>query len=99
MARKLSSTTKVLMLATMAAAWAPAYAADANPADVAQADKFLAKLPSSYAARTKSVADDGAVNITIKCDGNCRSEGRRVGRECGRTCSSGGSPNHEKKKK
>lgn len=70
MARKMNTTTKVLMLATMAAAWAPAYAADANPADVAQADKFLAKLPSSCAASSKSVASDGTVNITIKCDGN-----------------------------
>lgn len=70
MAYKLSSTTKVLMLATMAVAWVPAYAADANPADMAQADQFLAKLPSSCAASSKAVAADGTVNITIKCDGN-----------------------------
>lgn len=69
MTRTMKSMAATLTLAT-AAAWAPAYAADANPADVAQADKFLAQLPASCGASSKSVASDGTVNIRIKCDGN-----------------------------
>ncbi|NKF24788.1 hypothetical protein [Solimonas marina] len=47
-----------------------AWAAEANPADIQQADKFLAKLPPSCASSSKAVGADGAVTITIKCDGN-----------------------------
>jgi len=70
MKRNLGSLAGLLAITAGAAVWLPAQAADANPKDLAQADEFLAKLPKSCAASSKSVADDGAVNITIKCDGN-----------------------------
>lgn len=70
MKRNIGSLAGLLAITAGVAAWLPAHAADANPKDLAQADQFLAKLPKSCAASTKSVADDGAVNIRIKCDGN-----------------------------
>lgn len=58
-------------LLAITAAWAaPAQAAKANPADLAQADKFLADLPPSCAASSKEVGADGAVTIRIQCSGN-----------------------------
>jgi Spy/CpxP family protein refolding chaperone len=59
-----------LLIATAAAVGTQAQAADANPADIAQADKFLKDLPKSCGASSKSVGADGAVTIRIKCDGN-----------------------------
>uniref|UniRef100_UPI0040567393 hypothetical protein n=1 Tax=Candidatus Electronema sp. TaxID=2698783 RepID=UPI0040567393 len=61
--------TRILISATVAA-WATAYAAEANPSDLSQADKFLADLPAACSGSYKYVGSDGAVNIRIICDGN-----------------------------
>ena len=58
-----------LLAATIAYSGA-ASAVEANPADLAQADKFLKDLPKSCGSSSKSVDADGAVSIRIKCDGN-----------------------------
>ncbi|WP_028080247.1 PepSY domain-containing protein [Solimonas soli] len=70
MRRNIEATAGLLLLAALCAAAGLAQAAEANPADMKQADKFLAQLPKTCGASSKSVADDGSVNIRIKCDGN-----------------------------
>jgi hypothetical protein len=62
--------TVQLLIAATVATWATADAAEANPSDLAQANKFLADLPPACSASYKYVASDGTVNIRLKCDGN-----------------------------
>lgn len=57
-----------LLMAASLLVGASAHAADANPADLKQADKFLADLPKSCGASRKSVEADGSVTIRIKCE-------------------------------
>lgn len=59
-----------LLIVTTVAMWATAHAAEANPSDLAQADKFLADLPPACLGSYKYVGSDGTVNIRIKCNGN-----------------------------
>jgi len=70
MKREIQWTVGRLMVAATLVVWGAAHAADANPADLKQADEFLAKLPKSCSGSSKSVATDGTVNIRIKCDGD-----------------------------
>ncbi len=58
------------LILTVLASGISAYAANAKPSDLAQADKFLAELPAVCAASSRSVGSDGSINIRIKCDGN-----------------------------
>ena len=49
--------TRILISATVAA-WATAYAAEANPSDLSQANKFLADLPAACSGSYKYVGSD-----------------------------------------
>ena len=60
---------RFLML-TLLVSGISAYAANAKPSDLAQADKFLAELPAVCATSSRYVGADGSVHIRIKCDGN-----------------------------
>ena len=65
----IKSVAQLLIVATVAI-WTTAHAAEANPSDLAQANKFLADLPPACSDSYKYVGSDGTVNIHIKCDGN-----------------------------
>ena len=45
-------------------------AARANRADVAEAEKFLAQLPSAFSGSHAYATEDGTVNIRIICSGS-----------------------------
>ena len=50
--------------------YVPVCAAEPNPSDLAQANKFLADLPGACSSSYKYISPDGTVNIRIKCDRN-----------------------------
>lgn len=45
----------------------------ANPADVAEAEKFLSDLPPACSSSHASASADGTVNIRVLCSGNGKS--------------------------
>lgn len=55
---------RILMLIVLASGIS-AYAANAKPSDLAQADKFLAELPAVCAASSRYVGAEGSVNIRL----------------------------------
>ncbi|MDX2299414.1 MAG: hypothetical protein NW204_06790 [Xanthomonadaceae bacterium] len=63
-------TIALLSLVASASVLTTASAADASRSDLAQADRFLAELPSACSGSYKYVGSDGTVNIRVKCDGN-----------------------------
>ncbi len=50
--------------------YVPAWAVEANPSDLAEANKFLADLPVACSNSYMYISQDGNLNIRIKCDGN-----------------------------